>query len=475
MDITLVAAIFGMGNQNHEHVHRHNTLNLTTQAIDKLKEEQYAGGVLPSTLNTIANQSGSLSARPQGMVSIEDGFNIRRGIGLLRFQIEGNSLTSSELSVLGYLTGGGATEGGIEDSTMFVPVRSWTTDTRSVANSMGLPDTKTVVSSSTQFLLGDPNQVKDLKSARPIDVGNELLGFMACEEENNADNYDGILNADLKRNVIVSKTDNLNPTHHSRELLRIATQASIGSDYGGHQNAIADSLVGAGIGEMGITENEFFRTMMYSLGMHSLNGFGGFSIGEINGVFNNFLDVLNLTLLNPNSFIDSNNLFNSNEYGSASAHEIICSEMAMITVHLLMRVGLTHIKFAATNNPHDTGGIVGSEDGIEIIPAEFGSVLENDDYAINRVEEFKYHIKNQFFSKYSTGYIHSSTIMNIEVHCSIFGETRVAVFLNGDPSNQRSWVNATYCINRTSSNIAGTAVGLNESKQFMQNIKDYFI
>lgn len=473
MELTLVKAVFGMGNSNHAHVHRHNTLQIDSQMIDRLKMEQLsAGGVLPTTLNEAAFASGGISSRPQGMVSIEDGWNIRRGIGMLKFIIEKNALSSSELVILGYLTGGGASAEGIEPETMFVPVRSWTIGTQNISDFDGLPTPKTSVVSSSQFLMGDPYQMQKLQSIRPMDVGNEVLGLMACTAEGNENSFDGVLGTDLNKTVIVSKTHNLNPSHHARELLKIATNVTAAGSSMGLEGALADGLTGMGIKEISPTQNEFFQAMAISLGIHMYEGFQGFSISEINGVFNNLPDVMNLQLLDEGAYAEQNNLFNSEEYGGANMHEIVSSEVAAMTVHLLMQAGLTHLSFSATNNPNHIGGVIGSEDGVEMITGEFGSVFDHDDGAINRVERFKTLLKNNFFSKYTTGYLHTTTIIDVVVTCAIFGETSVEVSINNEPP--RRWVHATYCINRTSTNIAGKEVGMWESKNFMSNIRDYF-
>jgi hypothetical protein len=473
-EILLTEAIFGMGNANHDHVHRHNQLNVSTMNIDALKMEQFQGGVTPVTMNKIANESGNLSQMPQGWVNIEDGFNIRRGIGLLRFIVESNSLESSELSVMGYITGGGATHEGIEGHAMFVPVRSWTTNTRQTADNMGLPMASTAVINSHQFLQGDPMAQHNLKAIRPADVAQEVLGYMACETDGHAGAFDGILAADLSKNVVMSKTDNLNPAHHARELLKIAANVSNEARFGQVENAIGDSLNSPGILETPLTGNDFFRTMMMSTGTVSMVGFMGWTMAEINNVFSNLLDVMNLNLLNPTSFGAVDNLFGSKEYGSASPFEVIASEVAYLTVHLLIKCGLTHLDFSATNNPHHTQGIVGSDDGVEIITGAFGSVLHHDEYAINRVEQFKQLLKQHFFAKHTTGFMHTTTIISVNVQCSVFGETSVELFFNGNQDDTRRFVNATYCINRTSTNIAGSELGLQEAKNFMDNITEYF-
>lgn len=472
--ITLTQAVFGMGNQNHDHVHRHNTMNIQSMALDTLMMEQHQGGITASTLNKVAAMSGGLSPQPQGMVTVEDGWNIRRGIGMLRFMVQSNALMQQELSVVGYLVGGSASVEGISPDVMFVPVRAWNTLTQNVAGADGFPTTKTVVESSHQFLMGDPNQVKNLRSLRPIDVGNEALGFLACENEGRSDRYDGTVGTDLKTTMVVSKTQNLNPTHHTRELLRLATTAGTEAEYGGLEMGIADNLSSQGLGEIGVTENPFFATMMFSTGGYSMMGFQGFSVGEIAGVFSNFADVLNLNMLAENNFAADNTLATSTAYGSASPHELLASELAFLTVHLLLQSGLASFHFSATNNPMDFNGMVGDEDGVVIIPGEAMSVLNHDEYVINRVEQFKQLLKSHFFQKYTSVYAHQKTIMNVEVDSYMFGETTVAIAFNGELALTKQFTNATYCINRTSTNIAGSDVGLSSAKNYLTNIKEHF-
>lgn len=474
IEITLIQAVFGVGNQNHAHVHRHNELHLNSMGIDQLKMEQYQGGITGATLNDIAGTSGGLSSQPQGYVTMEDGFNVRRGIGLLRFIVGQNALLSTEVSVVGYLTGGHASEGGIAPETLFVPVRTWSTVSKSVSDANGFPMNKTVIDSSSQFLMGDPNQIKALKAMRPLDIGNEALGYLACENEGREDAFMGSVGSDLANGIVVSKTQNLNPTHFSRELLRLATQAGINGSHGQLEMSLADGLNSHGIGEMGLTENPFFRTMMFATGGYSFSGFGGFSIGEIAGVFTNFPDVLNLSSLRTTNFAEDNTLLTSQEYGSARLHEIISTELAFITVHLLLQVGLASFHFSATNNPMDFNGLSGCEDGVVVVPGPAMSVLDSDDTTQNRVEQFMELLKAHFFRKYSSTHAHMRTIMNIEVDSHMFGETVVKICFNGDLGDVKEYTNATYCINRTSTNISGSDIGLSQAKNFLTNIRDHF-
>lgn len=475
MTTTLTRAVFGLGNQNHAHVHRHNTMNINSMDIDKLRYEQMAGGIMPSTINQIAQSSGELTARPQGYVSLEEGYNVRRGIALLNFMVESNATQQSELAVVGYLVGGNYTEEGVDGGTLFVPVRCWTTLTTNTHDGDGFPMVKTIIDSSQQFLMGDPHQQRDLKAVRPIDIGSEALGFEVTNQDGSSALYSGTAGSDLRNNVLVSKTQNLNPTHHTRELLRLATVAGNQMGMGqGLELAIADGLVGESIGEISATENPFFHTMMFQTGTHQLAGFQGFSIAEINSVFENLPDVMSTQMLNVTRFADDDALLNSTEYGSANMHETIATELAMCTVHLLLQSGLMSLYFSATNNPNDFDGVISTESGVAFLQGQAMSVLDGDVYVANRVENFKQLISAHFFSKYSGPYAHLRNVMSVEVDCHLFGEIAVTIFFNGDPSNAKRYVNASYYINRTSSAISGTETGLLEAKNFLTNIKEHF-
>ena len=469
--VTLVEARFGMGNVNHVHVHRHNTMEIGSLQLDEIKFAQMDGGVSPALINQIANTVGGITAQPQGPVSIEDGWNIRRGIGMLRFQVTQNALVSRELSVLGYLYGGANTPDGIDAGVMFVPQRSWTVEARQNIHPMqGLPQVQQSIVESNQFLLGDPDHVKKLKAMRPLDLAQEVLGMMAMEEESHNGIYHGDTSSDLSRNIVMSKTHNLNTTHHAAELIKMAASGIHDSQYQQAQMGIAESLRSASLNEISPAHNEFIMAMCTSLGNIQLAGFQGYSVGELNAVFDNFADCLDLTLMDENLYPDAENLLNSSAQGSITFPEILAKEMAVLTVHLLIREGLQHITFSATNNPQHTGGIGGSPEGFEFIPAQFGSVLTNDNNAIGRVERFRQNLATSFFAKYNANpYSTHATMVNVEVSAHMFGETQVLISVNDGPVV--SYIEATYALSRTSTNIAAREAGLNESQAILTNLK----
>lgn len=474
MTTTLIRAVFGMGNQNHQHVHRHNTLHMDSMAIDNLRLEQEMGGITANTLNTVAQSSGQLTTRPQGNVEIEDGFGNRRGIGMLTFQVDFNATQSTELSVVGYLVGGTYSPEGISTDTLFVPVRCWSTLNQNTHDANGFPMVKRVIDSSHQFLMGDPYQSKDLKATRPLDIANQALGQAIAESDNRGDDFMGTVSSDLKNNLLVSKTQNLNPTHFSRELIKLGTRAVTDTMHGMElESALGNNLMGQGLGEMTPSENPFFHTMMYQLGIHNVTGFQGFSIGEINDVFKNFVDVLQVQLLQVTNFAEDTNLLDSHEYGSATLIETMATEVAMTTVHLLLQRGLMSLSFSASNNPTDFEGI-SNDAGVAFLVGQAMSVLDTDLNVEGRVEYFKQDFLDNFFAKYSGPYAHQRHIISMTVDCHLFGEISVELFYNGDQSTIRRYVNASYYINHTSSSIAGSDAGLQESKNFLTNIREHF-
>lgn len=480
-EITLVSAIFGMGNNNHVHVHRNNVLNITPNDVTTLMIEQHNGGVLPGSLNTISQRSGSLSTANYGNVNIEDGWNLRRGIGMLRFIVNGqNAIQQTELSVLGYLAGGMASSEGIDPSTTFVPVRSWTVDTTNVADMNGMPTTRSIISSSQQFLMGDPLFQKQLSSLRPKDVVEEVLGVSAIMADSDVTSeqamkmFGGTIGNDLSTGVIISKTNNLNPANHARALLGVAAKTcSDHATINGITDTIADNLNTVSLGESSPFESPFFAVMQTTIGMASLNGFNGFSIGEIATVFSNFSEVLNLNLLNQSNFSGVDNTLDSSEYGSGGFHELIGSELAYLTLHTLIQCGLTGYSFSATNNVSDTGGIV-SETGVAFVDGEAMSVLNQDPYLINRVASFKERIINDFFAKYNGVFDYQRTTISVEVQSYLFGETAVTIHFDDKVTQARRYVNATYAINRHSTNIAASEVARAQTKGLFTNIYEHF-
>lgn len=476
-DIVLTQVRIGMGNPVHAHVHRHNMLNLESQNIDKMLMATSQGGIVESLMNNIAGQSGGLTVNPRGIVNIEDTYNQRRGLCMLNFSVQVNALVEEKLVVLCYLTGGEPQEdGGIDSATLAVPVRSWVINTENVTNPMnGLPMIKNAVTSSNQILMGDPTAQRHLRSMRPEDIGNEVLGYISTEQEGAQGSYHGNVAANLDKTVLVSKTQNLDTTHHAKQLLKIATNLLHDADYNTPiQDSVAGTLFSGSMTESLLSENPFFKAMATATASWSWAGFQGYTLGEIAETFQNFTDVLDLNMLDESTFKMVDEVAFSTAYGATNLEETTAQEIAMLTVDLLIRCGLTHVVFAASNNPYESNGMV-SEDGVEVVTGEWMSIVDQDPNSIGRLQRFIQMFKDKFYTKFNTGYGHSSTIVNIKVTCWLFGETSVEVFFNGDVNTTERYVNATYYLARTSSNIAASETGVNESVNFLNNLREYFI
>lgn len=473
-DILLIDVTMGIGNPNHVHFHRHNQLNLESQNVDLLIQETNRGGLTESVINDISGQSGNLSVQPRGAVEIEDTYNMRRGLCRLRFSIQATALKETELVILGYLAGGEAREDGIDPATRFIPVRNWSIDKTSISDTTGMPDTRQTVNNSAQFLMGDPNTGKKMRSMRPIDIGNEVMGYISTEQEGRQAGYVGNATADLSNAVLLSKTQNMDSTHFAKQLLKIATNVMHDDAAGGMgiEDSISGSIYSNSMSEGILSDNEFFRAMSIATGTWHYKGFEGFTLGEIASVFENFGSVLDDRMLDPNLFADVDNIGMTSAYGATTIVESTSKEIAFLCADLAVRAGLTHVVFAATNNVAEFGGFM-EEDGVKLVCGQFMSISENDDYAINRLERFKQMFKDKFYTKFNSGYEHQRTIVNISVTCSLFGETHVELFFNGDEQTSESYTNATYYICRTSPNIAGTETGVNDAVNFLNNLREY--
>lgn len=478
-DIMMTSVRIGMGNPVHQHVHRHNKLSLESQNIDQMLMATAQGGIVESMLNNIAGQSGGLTVNPRGVVNIEDTYNQRRGLAMFKFSVMMDALKEEELVVLCYLAGGGLMEdGGIDPGTMCVPIRSWTIVKESVTNLFdGMPMVKQAVSASDQFLMGDPTSQNKLRGVRPEDMANEVLGYISTEQENQhqGGNYQGNVAANLTKHTLVSKTQNLDSTFHAKQLLKIAGNFLHDKDYNTSlQDSVAGSLYSSSMRENILSENAFFKAMAIGSGRFSWNGFQGYTLGEIMDVFPNLPEVLDMSMLDESRFPVIDEVMLSTAYGATNMVETTAQEIAMLATDLLIRCGLTIIEFSASNDVQEFGGLT-DNGGVEIVVGKWMSISDQDGNSLNRMERFKQLFKDKFYTKFNSGYIHQHTVVNIVVNCALFGETSVEVYFNGENDTTERYVNATYYLARTSTNIASTEAGVTESVNFLHNLREYFV
>lgn len=473
--IQLVEVIIGMGDPVHTHVRRHNEINPDSRTLDVLVNQQSTGGIVPSTLNEFSLLSGGMTTSSQGEILLSDGWNTKRGLGMFRFIVSSNALQQEELAILGYLTGGECSAGGIEENTMFVPVRSWSvliSDRQDL--STGLPYIQQTINDSQQFLLSTE---ADLFSLRPKDVIDNV-GILTVREDHGIgiESFDGTTTQNLSPNgVIMSKTKNLDPTFFAQSILGPTIKAvAESSEYNGDRDtlttAMLESVLHPSLVETTPLENAFFRTMMANLGSTTLTGFNGYTFGEINSVFENLPDVLNLEMLSR-SFEDPNWLMMSHEYGASNYAERIACEIATLAVHALSTCGLSSVEFLASNNVAEIGGI-NSENGLAYQMGAAMPLLQNENNLMGRVESFKDALSRGFFARYRSD-VRGGFSVGIRAKCYMFGETSVTVVIDGKPESERTYANATYMINQTSSNVVSGRNAVNSSITMLNNIENY--
>ncbi|UYE93448.1 hypothetical protein [Shewanella phage FishSpeaker] len=473
--LQLTEVIVGIGNPVHAHVRRHNEINADSTTLDALISEQMNGGMTPSTLNEFSILSGGLSTTPQGNIEISDGWNIRRGLAMLRFVVSTNAINQEELVILGYLVGGEVSFEGLDPNTVFVPVRSWSIlmTNRQDLNT-GLPYTQTTINDSQQFLLGTD---KNLVTNRPIDVLNNM-GVMCANVDMGMPltSYTGMSSQDLKSSgILMSKTKNLDPTHCSRAILGSTIRAMAGSMESGNDRDVFigdlfEKATGYDVVEQNTLQNAFLSVMNASLGGMNFHGFNGYTFGEIAGVFENLADVLNLNIL-AQSFEDPNWLMTTSEYGSSSYSERIATEVAVMAAHALVRSGLTFVEFLASNNATEIGGL-NSENGLMYHMGAAMPLLNNETNLAGRVETFKEELARSFFARYRSD-IRGGFSISINAKCYVFGETSVTVVIDGKPETERTFTNATYKLNLTSTNISENHKAINSTINMLNNIQSY--
>lgn len=471
----LTEVIIGIGNPVHTHVRRHNEITADSATLDALVTEQMNGGITPSTLNEFSILSGGLTTSPQGIIDVPDGWNIRRGLAMLRFVVSTNAIQQEELVVLGYLVGGEVSFEGIDPNTVFVPVRSWSVviTNRQDLNT-GLPYAQSVINDSQQFLLGTD---KNLVSNRPIDILNNM-GVMCANVDMGVPltSYTGMSSQDLKYSgLTMSKTKNLDPTHCSRAILGSTIRAMSSSMESGNDRDvfignIFEKATGYDVVEQNPLQNAFLAVMNTQLGGLNFHGFNGYTVGELAGVFENLPDVLNLNIL-AQSFEDPNWLMTTSEYGSSSYSERIASEVAVMAAHALVRSGLTFVEFLASNNVTEIGGL-NSENGLMYHMGAAMPLLNNETNLPGRVETFKDEFARSFFARYRSD-IRGGFSVSINAKCYVFGETTVTVVIDGKPESERTFTNATYKLNLTSTNISEGEKSINSTINMLNNIQSY--
>jgi len=469
-EIRLNQVVIGIGNNVHDQFHRSNRLDIDVDLANRAAHERFSGGITPTTIQALGIHGGSLSAQHAGMINVEGGWNQRRGLAMLRMTVTQNSLQEDTMSVLGYLSGGGMAMGStVPDDVLFIPVRSWTMSTAATQDVQYMPTTSRMVTETSQFLMADPEMIRQLRTIRPVDLITHGFGQVAAEEEDSNIRYAGSTNADLNHHgVIVSKSSNLDPITNAATIM---THAARVSRQQVSHNLLSENMALSmgGISEQEIYEHPFLSLMMSALGMPSYAGFIGFTFGELREVFQGFD---NAVLPPSDRGIEGHNhQLDSDVMGEVSWHEKIANELAFICMHAMIDVGLIFLEFAASNTASNMGILAGD---IYFSPGIPAGVLPNDPNLNNRVMSLKDYIQSTFFQKYAVKSMGASTPIEVKVTMNLFGECIVEIVLNGNHADVKRKVFPSYTINRASSNLATDEAQESMAQNYVDNLKEYF-
>lgn len=470
-EIQLNQVIVGIGNVVYDQHHRENRMDLNHDVLNRAVTERFNGGISASTINDLATTGGGLAAQAGGVVQVEGGWNQRRGLCLLRMTVVSNSLKQDQMAVLGYLTGGSdSVLGVVPDDVLFVPVRSWTVSTESTQGADYLPTTKTGITESSQFLMADSSMTRDLQSIRPVDVINYGFGELAAEEEESGIPFGGVTNSNLEKNgVVVSKAANLNPIANAQTIMNHAARVSRNQV---SHNTLSENMAlsMSNLRETEVFEHPFLAMMMSVLGMPNYAGFIGFTFAELRQAFFGFDNVMSPP---SDRNVDAvNHTLKSNALGAVDYQEIMSHELAFISMHSMLDVGLMYAEFVASNNVSNMGINNGE---IYWQPGASNGLIPNDPYLYNRMEQLKDYIQSSFFQKYAMRMMGNSTIVSVSVKMNIFGECSVDIVLNGNDNMEKTFVYPSYCINRTSSNIAAGDMQKALATNYVENLQNYFV
>lgn len=468
-EIALNQVLVGIGNVVYDQHHRENRVTLDNSLVNQAVNERFNGGITAATINMLGLTGGGLANQAAGVINVEGGWNQRRGLCMLRMTVTDNALKQDQMAVMGYLVGGSNTIAGIiPNDVLFVPVRSWTVTTETTSGMDFLPTTKQGVTESSQFLMADPQMLNELQTIRPVDVINYGFGDLNAAEDGMS--FDGTTNSDLNRNgLVVSKSGNLNPLTNAQQIMNHAARVSRNQVT---HNSLSENMASS-MGEMRETEiyeHPFLAMMMSALGMPSYAGFVGFSFEELRQVFQGFDSVV--TPPSDRNTEGHNHTLDTSSLGAVDPYEIIAHELAFICLHAMLDIGLLFAQFVSSNGVSGMGVNNGSiywESGAS------SGVMANDQHLHTRMEQLKDYIQSSFYQKYAAHKLGLATVVGADVTMNVFGECVIEITLNGNDRVVKRVAIPSYCVNRTSSNIAAGHMQKELANTYVETLQNYFV
>lgn len=482
--IYLVRARFGLANIYQNQVNRTQSMSINSQDVDLLNVSKINGRVSQNTLHEIGVRTGGVSTQADGYAFIEDGWDApRRGLAMLEFEIESAMNVEEKLHILGYLAGGSpSVDEGVPEDVMFVPVRNWVVNKTMQMMHTGLMKSTSNLTSASQVLLNNPMSSGGSFAIRPLDIVDGASGMVADDVQDQSMNggmesqYVGTSNSILQHTgAAYSKAKNQSPGEYAKQLLKSSLRAGSSMEtsrdpYG----SMGDACMDPGLSETALHRDPFFKTMRHALGMGQMQGFQGFSVGQIAYVFENLPDVMDINACDGDRFQIEDHRLTTNELGSSNYNEIIGNELSSLAQYILVESELGYLDIAATNNVQNS---VDNVNGMPVgfVVGECGLLVDGLEGSLEeRVEKAKELFLSHFFLKYATPYLHDRTLISFRMTMRLFGETVIEIFTNGDESNKRRIAFPTFSTNRTDLTLASMESAVNTGTTFFRNLKDYF-
>lgn len=507
----LISAKAGLTNYYVNQVLRNNQVDMSNNVIDRLVSENLSGGVSKAALINAAAMSGCLNAQASDFANIVGGWNDSKGLMKLDFICEQSPVNVVYMHVIGYIVNNDVE--GLSTNAKFVPQFSWKTEELQVGSGdlYNPVTTKRTIGHRVDYLLNDGSTTNKMVGLRPTDIIE--LGINEANKEDIIRQMEdeGLVgmapsmstaSSDINRlGVVASRRSNLNPSQFAAEMLNAGTdyQHRIRNYQGNGYGSEAELSIGEGIdGELsmlahgtgqrepGILRDQFFNDMNSALGQVRMNGFNGYSIGDLIYMYENFETILDLTLYDNNMFTPADFTQTAQTMGTSSIGEIIAHQVMFNVADLLVRHGLAGVSFRGSN----CDGFGGDDDFSNVILLPYGGVsLSNDDWGLGpKVDNFCKDLSTQIFARLKGEGYNAMTPIRFEVYAELFGSTTINLQIVDDANIQsgfsmdqagaiegmKQWVFPTFAINNASSVVGTSDAALMAGANFLENIRNYF-
>lgn len=455
-ELTLVSAKAGLTNYVHTPVIRNPDPYMNSTNLDELATMVKNGTCANSDVNFFAAESARLNPTHSGLGEIRGGWSeYNKGMMKMTFRVQTGGLSEEYVSVIGYVTGNGASDGLTSDA-LFTPVFSWK-HYQTLAGDFDLfnqSQISNVIGMRTDYLINDGSSSGIMVSMRPgdvIDQTGDVLSQMDVKKEiiDNGIPFQGFPTKGTSNieftGIVPSKRSNYNATQYTKELLSAAVNVQkdtrknsslqrnhTTSLYDAETQMLAEASKTLMFSEPTTSRDNFLSYIKSITGDTTWAHFKGWRISDLASFFDNFGEALSTELMGSDRFevIDFTEI--ARMFGSNSEVEAIAQEINFTTLELLVKNGLGAISVTGSNCDH-----YATEDALSnivIMPHEPASLKDDDPMLFQNAQDFAEGLKTQLLARLNGRGINTMTPIRFEVSTELFGTTQVWITLV-DPNN----------------------------------------